>query len=112
MYDGLTFGVKNNYAVASTNTGHDSAKVGQGGSFGIGHPEKMKDYGYRSIHEMTVKAKAIIAAFYGIDPKHSYFVGCSLGGQEAMMEARRFPEDYDGIVAGAPANPMTLFHAA
>jgi feruloyl esterase len=112
MYDGLLLGVKSGYAAASTDTGHDAAKDGQGGKFGIGHPEKTIDYGYRAVHEMTVKAKAIQTAFYGTAPRHSYFVGCSLGGMEATVEARRFPEDYDGIVAGAPANPMTIFNAA
>jgi feruloyl esterase len=112
MYDGLLLGVKNGYATASTDTGHDEIKDGQGGKFAMGHPEKMIDYGYRAVHEMTVKAKAIMEAFYGVAPQYSYFLGCSLGGMEAMVEARRFPEDYNGIVAGAPANPMTLFNAA
>jgi feruloyl esterase len=88
------------YATSSTDTGHHSP----GASFALGHPEKLIDFGYRSEHEMTVTAKAIIAAFYAGGPKFSYFVGCSSGGRQALMEAQRFPNDYDGIAAGAPTN--------
>jgi feruloyl esterase len=108
---GLIDAVQRGYAAANTDTGHDASQT-TGGSFIPGHPEKLVDYGYRAVHEMTVKAKAIVAAYYGVPPRHSYFIGCSLGGMQAVVEARRFPEDYDGIVAGAPANPMTLFNAA
>jgi feruloyl esterase len=73
----------------------------------VGHPEKVIDFGYRAIHEMTVKAKAIIKAFYGKAPRFSYFNSCSNGGRQALMEAQRYPEDYDGIIAGAPANDWT-----
>jgi feruloyl esterase len=76
-------------------------------SWALGHPEKVKDYGYRAIHEMTQLAKATIRAFYGTDPRYSYFEGCSNGGREALMEAQRYPRDYDGILAGAPANYWT-----
>jgi len=108
---GLIDAVRRGYAAANTDTGHD-ASTSRGGSFIPGHPEKLIDYGYRAVHEMTVKAKAIVAAYYGVPPKRSYFIGCSLGGMQAVVEAQRFPEDYNGIVAGAPANPMTLFNAA
>jgi feruloyl esterase len=90
------------YATASTDTGHQSS-VTPGGSFALGHPEKLVDYGYRAVHEMTVQAKAIITAFYGAAPRLSYWNGCSNGGRQALMEAQRYPEDYDGIIAGAPA---------
>ena len=70
----------------------------------LGHPEKIVDYGYRAIHEMTVDAKIIAKTFYGSEAKLSYFASCSNGGRQALMEAQRFPEDYDGILAGAPAN--------
>ena len=103
--------MRRGYAAANTDTGHDGS-VYRGGSFIPGHPEKLIDYGHRAVHEMTVKAKAIVAAYYGVPAKHSYFIGCSLGGMQAVVEAQRFPEDYDGIIAGAPANPMTLFNAA
>ena len=70
-------------------------------------PEKIVDFGNRAIHEMTLKAKLVIQAFYGDAPKHSYFASCSNGGRQALMEAQRFPDDYDGILAGAPANYWT-----
>ncbi len=90
--------VRRGYATASTDTGHQGGSA----SFALGHPEKLIDYAYRSEHEMTVKAKAIIAAYYGTSPKLSYWNGCSAGGKQAMKEAQRFPDDYDGIIAGAP----------
>src|SRR5690348_16406392 len=91
------------YATTSTDTGHSTP----GGSFALGHPEKLVDYAYRSEHEMTVKAKAIVDAFYGSAPTRSYFNGCSTGGRQALTEATRYAEDFDGIIAGAAANPKT-----
>ena len=88
------------YATAGTDTGHQES----GGNWAIGHPEKMIDFGYRSTHEMTLKAKQIIKAFYDRDPKYSYFKGCSTGGRMALMEAQRYPDDYNGIIAGSLAN--------
>ncbi len=93
---------------ASTDTGHavpflDMANV----SWALGHPEKVADFGYRAVHEMTQLAKAAISAFYGVGPRYSYFEGCSNGGRQALMEAQRYPNDYDGILAGAPANYWT-----
>lgn len=109
-YDGLLLGVKDGYAVASNDTGH-GASDGPMGSFALDHPEKVVDYGYRANHAMTLQAKAIVEAFYGKKPERSYWVGCSLGGQQALTEALRFPDDYDGIVAGAPANPIVRLNA-
>jgi feruloyl esterase len=88
------------YATAGTDTGHQE----QGGAWAIGHPEKMIDFGYRATHEMTVKAKQIIDKFYDRRPQYSYFKGCSTGGRMALMEAQRYPDDYDGIIAGSLAN--------
>ena len=68
----------------------------------MGHPEKVTDFAYRSEHEMTVSAKAIVNAFYGSAPKFSYWNGCSAGGRQAMKEAQMFPNDFDGIIAGSP----------
>lgn len=93
------------YATASTDTGHDTTTPG--GSFALGHPEKLTDFGYRAVHETTLKAKAIIAAYFGGAPKLAYWNGCSSGGREGLKEAQRFPADFDGIVAGAPANYWT-----
>ena len=68
----------------------------------------MVDYGYRAIHETAEKSKAIVTAFYGDAPKRTYFSSCSNGGRQALMEAQRYPADYDGIIAGAPANYFTI----
>ena len=88
------------YAVASTDTGH----TGDDMKFGQGHPEKLIDYAHRAIHVMTESAKLIIRNAAGRFAERSYFVGCSAGGQQALSEAQRYPEDYDGIIAGAPAH--------
>ena len=96
----LASGLERGYATASTDTGH----VGGGAEFGYEHPEKVVDFGWRSVHEMTVTAKQVIEAYYGDGPKYSYWFGCSAGGRQAMKEAQRFPDDYDGIIAGAPGN--------
>src|SRR5207244_11207215 len=71
---------------------------------GIGHPEKITDWAYRSIHLMTQTAKIIVRDHEGRFPDRAYFSGCSTGGQQALSEAQRFPEDYDGIVAGDPGH--------
>ncbi len=102
-YSAMAEALHNGYATSSTDTGH----VGATGSFALGHPEKLVDFGYRAVHEMTVKAKAVIDAFYGTAPRMSYWNGCSTGGRQGLKEAQRFPGDYDGIVAGAAANPRT-----
>jgi feruloyl esterase len=99
----LAKGVERGYATASTDTGHES----DGASFAMGHEEKLVDFGYRSVHGMTVAAKALVAAYYGQAAKLAYFEGCSSGGRQALMEAQRYPEDYDGIVAGAATNNFT-----
>src|SRR3989442_8587522 len=88
------------YATAGTDTGHQEAN----GNFAIGHPEKLIDFAYRSTHEMTLKARQIIKAFYDQNAKYSYFKGCSTGGRMALMEAQRYPDAYDGIIAGSLAN--------
>jgi feruloyl esterase len=99
-YGALAEGVKAGYATASTDTGHATP----GGDFVLGHPEKLVDFSWRSEHEMTVKGKAIVHAFYGDGPRRSYWNGCSTGGRQALKEAQMFPDDFDGIIAGAPGN--------
>jgi feruloyl esterase len=94
----LATAIQRGYAAASTDTGHE----GSSASFALGHPEKLIDYGYRAVHEMTEKGKAITAAFYDRNAQYSYFVGCSAGGKQAIKEAQMFPADYDGVVAGSP----------
>ena len=106
-YRELGEALRRGYATASTDTGH----TGGSGQFALGHPEKLIDFGYRSEHEMTVKAKAIVSAFYGNAPRYSYWNGCSTGGRQGLKEAQRFPNDYDGIIAGAAANPRTHLSA-
>jgi feruloyl esterase len=106
-YDWLGAALQEGYATASTDTGH----VGGNASFAIGHPEKVVDFAYRAVHEMAVKSKAIISGFYGRAPRLSYFTGCSTGGRQGLMEAQRYPEDFDGIIAGAPANNQTHLSA-
>jgi feruloyl esterase len=100
-YSEMAEGLKRGYATSSTDTGH----AGAGADWAIGHPEKVTDYAYRSEHEMAVTAKAVVAAFYGRAPKLSYFSGCSTGGRQALVEAERYPSDFNGIIAGAAANP-------
>jgi hypothetical protein len=95
--------LRRGYAVAATDDGHDAIKTPQG-TFALGHPEKLIDFSYRAVHDTVEQAKAITAAFYGKAPATTYFVGCSDGGREALMEAQRYPEDFDGILAGAPAS--------
>ena len=96
------------YAASSTDTGHHEGDA----KWAFGHPERIVDFGYRAVHEMAQKSKAIVAAFYGMGPKHSYFDSCSTGGRQALMEAQRYPADYDGLIAGAPSNNLTRVAAS
>ena len=105
FYPMLGLALQQGYAAAATNTGHDGNM--DDASFALGHPEKVIDFGYRAVHEMTSKAKAIIAVFYGKQAARAYWFGCSTGGKQGLTEAQKFPLDYDGIVAGAPANYWT-----
>jgi len=104
-YAAMAMAVSRGYATASTDTGHRAGPLDA--TWALGHREKVRDFGYRAIHESAEKAKAITAAFYGSAPKRSYFSSCSNGGRQALMEAQRFPGDYDGIIAGAPAHYWT-----
>jgi feruloyl esterase len=101
----LGMALRNGYAATATDTGHTGSPVDA--AWALGHPAKVVDFGHRGIHEMTRVAKAVTQAFYAKAPQHSYFAGCSDGGREALMEAQRYPEDFDGILAGAPANYWT-----
>ena len=102
-YDAMMTALARGYAASSTDTGH----TGGGASFGLGHPEKVIDFGWRAVHEMTVASKKIIASYYESGPKYSYWNGCSAGGRQAMKAAQRFPGDFDGIIAGAPGLDWT-----
>jgi hypothetical protein len=103
----LVTALRSGYAAASTDTGHDDGTT-PGGSFVLNPDDTLNsqaivDYASRSLHEMALKARALVEAFYGRAPKYAYWTGCSTGGRQGLMEAQRFPTDYDGILAGAPA---------
>ena len=100
-YPRLAEAINSGYAGASTDTGHEGDS--RDSRWAAGHEEKQADFDHRAIHEMTAFAKAAIRAFYGKPPAHSYFNACSNGGRQGLMEAERYPADYDGILAGAPA---------
>jgi hypothetical protein len=104
-YTGLAAALTAGFASSSTDTGHRAEATDA--SWAIGHQEKLVDFGYRAIHETAEQAKAIVQAFYGGSPQRSYFSSCSNGGRQALMEAQRYPADYDGIIAGAPASFFT-----
>ncbi|HJT89706.1 MAG TPA: tannase/feruloyl esterase family alpha/beta hydrolase, partial [Bryobacteraceae bacterium] len=92
----------------STDTGHE----GGNGLFALDHPEKIVDFGWRAVHDTAVQSKAVVTAFYGRAPRFSYWNGCSTGGRQALVEVTKFPDDFDGVLAGAPANPHIHLHAA
>lgn len=102
----LAWPAASGYAVVTTDMG-----TAPNADSGIGNREVWKDFGFRATHLMTVAAKQIIAAHYGRGPEYSYFNGGSTGGQQALQEAQRYPEDYDGIVAAIPAHCRTPLHA-
>jgi Tannase and feruloyl esterase len=102
-YSALANTILRGYAAAGTDDGHVDP-VNTDASWALGHPEKIIDFGYRALKETTDKAKAVIKAFAGEAPGYSYFAGCSDGGREALMESQRYPDDFDGIVVGDPAN--------
>ena len=110
-YPALGDQLRRGYAAAATNTGHDGAPGQNMARFAFDKPEQLIDFVYRAHHEMAVKAKAIVEAFYAKPAARAYFIGCSSGGYEGLIEAQRFPADYDGIVAGMPANNWTRLMA-
>jgi feruloyl esterase len=107
-YGAMASALRRGYATASTDTGHATTN-GRDGSWAMGHPDLLVDFGYRAIHLTAVNAKRIVQSFYGQPASRAYFESCSTGGRQGLMEAQRFPEDYDGIVAGAPAANWTRF---
>lgn len=111
VYTALAAGLRQHYATANTDMGH-LATTPDPGSWALHHPELIIDEGYRAQHETAAKAKSIVKAFYGKSPGRSYFVGCSAGGWQALTEAARYPHDYDGLIAGAPASEVVHLHAA
>jgi feruloyl esterase len=102
-YPAMGSALARGYAAASTDTGH----TGNTAAFAPGHPEKLVDFGWRAVHELTVASKQVVTAYFGGPPRYSYWNGCSAGGRQGMMEAQRFPADFDGIIAGAPGLDWT-----
>jgi len=102
-YGGIAGALRRGYAGGSTDTGH----VGGNADFAPGHPEKVADFGWRAKHLQAARSKDLIRAFYGAPASHAYFSSCSNGGRQALMEIQRFPEDYDGVIVGAPAHRWT-----
>jgi feruloyl esterase len=101
-YGGLATAMQGGFAAAAENTGHEN-----GSSYALSHPEKIVDFGDRAAHEMTVTAKAAIAAFYGRAPKFSYMDECGGGSIGALKEAQKYPDDYNGVVVGGFAAHLT-----
>jgi feruloyl esterase len=106
-FPAMVSAVQEGYATASTDTGHKGGNA----LFAINHPEKVVDFAYRAVHETTVQTKALIAKYYERPARLSYWNGCSTGGRQGLMEAQKFPADFDAIIAGAPANFQTHLHA-
>jgi feruloyl esterase len=99
-YDGMADALRRGYSTSASDDGH----AGGSAAFIIGHPEKFIDFAYRAEHETTVTAKLLINAFYGHSARYSYWNGCSGGGREGLLQAYRYPEEFDGIIAGDPAD--------
>ncbi len=99
-YRAMQEALERGYATAGSDTGHEGGDL----KFGVGHPEKINDWAFRAVHVMTETSKLIVRDYYGRFAQHAYFSGCSTGGHQALSEAQRYPQDYDGIVAGDPGN--------
>jgi len=110
-YGTLAEGLRRGYAVANTDMGMATPADATASIF-VNRPERWIDWGYRATHEMTIVAKHVVRAYYEQDARHAYFVGCSTGGEQALMESQRYPDDYDGIVGGAAANNRTGVHVS
>ena len=110
-YGEMQTAVRLGYATAGNDTGHSEAD-GPNGMFALGHPEKIVDFAYRAMHEMTATSKKLVDRYYGSAPQFSYYKGCSTGGRQGAMAAQRYPEDFDGIIAGALANRHIQMHTS
>jgi tannase/feruloyl esterase len=106
-FPAMASALQEGYATASTDTGHKGGNA----LFAIDHPEKVIDFAYRAVHESTVTTKALIAKYYDRTARLSYWNGCSTGGRQGLMEAQKYPEDFDAVIAGAPANYQTHLHS-
>ncbi|MEO2195756.1 MAG: tannase/feruloyl esterase family alpha/beta hydrolase [bacterium] len=111
-YGAMATALNRGYAASSTDTGHVRGDGGFDANWALNRPDLIEDFGHRSIHLTAVHGKAISEAFYGDAPNYAYYVGCSKGGQQGMMEAQRYPDDFDGLVVGDPAHMWTSFYAS
>jgi hypothetical protein len=102
--------VARGYAFADTDTGHQGSGIQAG--WAMGHPDRLANYGHVAVHRTADTAKAIARAYYGRAAQYSYFEGCSNGGRQALMEAQRYPQDFDGLVAGLPRTTSRTSPAA
>lgn len=109
-YPAMATALKQGYATSSTDTGHQGS--GNDTKWAFRHPELIADFAYRAVHEMTTTAKSVVAAYYGRQPSFVYFNGCSTGGRQGLMEAQRYPDDYNGILSGDPVIDYTHLQAA
>jgi feruloyl esterase len=110
-YAALARGVTNGYATVSTDTGHEAGDVPFNASWAAGRPDLIEDFGHRALHLATVHGKTFTKTYYGSAESYAYYAGCSKGGQQGLMEAQRYPGDYDGLLVGNPANDWTRFYA-
>ena len=109
---GVARNATNGYLTVSTNTGHADPADGTGAKWALDNPERQINYAFLGVHRTAEVAKVLAKAFYGSEPRYSYFNGCSNGGRQALMEVQRYPEDFDGVIAGAPAIPFTSIFAS
>jgi len=111
-YSAMGTALRRGNAAASTNTGHMN-RPGDGfdASWSLNRPDLVEDFGHRALHEATANGKQVVRQFYGKPADHAYYVGCSKGGGQGLMEAQRYPADFDGIVAGDPAYNWTHLYA-
>ena len=107
QYNALAGAVAQGYAGTANNTGQDTNNA----DFSIGHPGRIPDWGSRAVHESVVNGKALATASYGVKPAYSYWNSCSTGGRQGLVAAEYYPEDFDGLAVGDPANPMTRLQA-
>lgn len=110
VYNGMLDPLRRGYATSSTDTGHSADGIP--GAWAEGHMERVVNLWERGVHQMAMAAKLVIHSYYGSAPAHSYFSGCSAGGQQAMTEVQKYPADFDGVIAGDPANWQTRHYTA
>lgn len=102
-YGDMAYALRQGYAAIGGDSGHTTEDM----AWGVGHPEKITDWGTRSIHAITVQAKRLVTELQGSPARRSYYYGCSTGGHQGYAEIQRYPQDFDGVIAGAPGNNRT-----